>query len=159
METMNLLDITIKYFNVIVFVLFVIFGMISFFASWIAWREISRKKNILRSVIAAYNIVEDTLEKGRTASGELDLDPAIVQTVFNTMQEILNAVYGEITGKPIPPREERVHGSRAARGLQRISTVFSRNEAAERINVDKEVPDLVADERERNHVSPPMMSP
>ena len=69
METMNLLDITIKYFNVIVFVLFVIFGMISLFASWIAWREIHRKNNIIRSVLAAYNIAEDTLEKGRTSGG------------------------------------------------------------------------------------------
>ncbi len=44
MEHMNLLDITIRYFNVIVFVLCVLFGMISLFASWIAWREIHRKQ-------------------------------------------------------------------------------------------------------------------
>ncbi len=159
METMNLLDITIKYFNIIVFVLFVVFGMISFFASWIAWREIHRKRNIIRSVIAAYNIAEDALEKGRTSTGELVLDPSIVQTVFNTLQEILNAIYGEITGKPIPPREERGHGSRAARGLKTLSKAFSRNEPDERLNVDSEVPDLVPDDRERPHASPPMLSP
>ena len=79
MESMNLLDITIKYFNVIVFVMCVLFGMISLFASWIAWREIHRKKNIIRGVIAAYNIAEDALEKGRTPSGELDLDPMVTQ--------------------------------------------------------------------------------
>ena len=66
MEGMNLLDITIKYFNVIVFVMCILFGMTSLFASWIAWREIHRKNNIIRSVVAAYNIAEDTLEKGRT---------------------------------------------------------------------------------------------
>ena len=59
MEGMNLLDITIKYFNVIVFVMCILFGMTSLFASWIAWREIHRKNNIIRSVVAAYNIAED----------------------------------------------------------------------------------------------------
>ena len=159
METMNLLDVTVKYFNVIVFVLCVIFGMTSFFASWIAWREIHRKRNIIRSVIAAYNIAEDTLEKGRTSTGELDLDPSIVQTVFNTLQEILNAVYGEITGKPMPPREERVHASGRGKGFKSISKALSRGESDERINVDREVPDLVPDDRDRHHSAPPPMSP
>lgn len=112
METMNLLDVTIRYFNVIVFVLCVFFGMIAFFASWIAWREIHRKNNIIRSLLAAYNIAEDALEKGRTPEGNLTLDPSIIETVFNSIQEILNAIYGEVTGKPIPSQEDRLHGSR-----------------------------------------------
>src|SRR4030042_2835688 len=116
MEHMNLLDLTIKYFNVIVFVLCVLFGMTSLFASWIAWREVHRKQNIIRSIVAAYNIAEDTIEKGRTPRGEIQLDPAIVQTVFNSIQEILNAVYGEITGKSIPARDERIHGSSHSSG-------------------------------------------
>jgi hypothetical protein len=109
---MNLLDITIKYFNLIVFVLCVLFGMISFFASWIAWREIQRNRTIVRSVTAAYNIVEDTVEKGRTPLGDFRMDPTLTATVLNNLQEILNAMYGEVTGKPIPPREDRGHGSR-----------------------------------------------
>jgi hypothetical protein len=129
MESMNLLDITIKYFNVIVFVMCVIFGMTSLFASWIAWREIHRKKNIIRSVLAAYNIAEDTLEKGRTPEGDLELDPTIVQTVFNSLQEILNAIYGEVTGKPIPPLEERSHGSRLRSGLASVAKVWKRKES------------------------------
>lgn len=129
MESMNLLDITIKYFNVIVFVMCVIFGMTSLFASWIAWREIHRKKNIIRSVLAAYNIAEDTLEKGRTPEGDLELDPTIVQTVFNSLQEILNAIYGEVTGKPIPPLEERSHGSRLRSGLASVTKVWKRKES------------------------------
>ena len=153
METMNLLDITIKYFNVIVFVMCVLFGMISFFASWVAWREIHRKKNIIRSVIAAYNITEDTLEKGRTPSGEFQLDPSIVQTIFNSLQEILNAVYGEVTGKPIPPKEDRVHGMRKTLGLKAITKVLSRGEPQERIDIDKEVPSLVPDEREHHQTA------
>jgi len=159
METMNLLDITIKYFNVIVFVLCVVFGMISFFASWIAWREVHRNRNVIRSVIAAYNIAEDTLEKGRTPVGDLDLDPSVVQTVFNSIQEILNAIYGEITGKPIPPREERGHGSRKTSGLRSLTKGLRRKEADERINLDSEVPDLVPDERESNQSIPPMAAP
>jgi hypothetical protein len=150
METMNLLDITIKYFNVIVFVMCVLFGMISFFASWVAWREIHRKKNIIRSVIAAYNITEDTLEKGRTPSGEFQPDPAIVQTIFNSLQEILNAVYGEVTGKPIPPKEERMHGVRKTSGLKSITKVLARSETDKRLDIDKEVPALVPDEREHH---------
>jgi len=153
---MNLLDITIKYFNVIVFVLCVLFGMISFFASWVAWREIHRKRNIIRSVVAAYNITEDTLEKGRTETGEFDLDPSIVQTIFNSLQEILNAVYGEVTGKPIPAREERSHGRRKGSGLQAIKDAFARRETEDPINIDREVPTLVPDEKEHHSsVSPP----
>jgi hypothetical protein len=109
---MNLLDITIKYFNLIVFVLCVFFGMISFFASWIAWREIQRNRTIVRSVVAAYNIVEDTVEKGRSPLGDFRLDSTLTATVLNNLQEILNAMYGELTGKPIPAREDRGHGSR-----------------------------------------------
>lgn len=152
METMNLLDITIKYFNVIVFVMCIIFGMISFFASWIAWREIHHKRNIIRSVIAAYNIAEDTVERGTTRDGELQLDPTIVQTMFNSMQEILNAIYGEVTGKSMPPREERAHGLKKSGGLSRIRKVFGHDEdKVEGINADHEVPVLVPDERERPH--------
>ncbi|MEW6532243.1 MAG: hypothetical protein AB1473_15515 [Thermodesulfobacteriota bacterium] len=151
MESMNLLDITIKYFNVIIFVMCVLFGMISFFASWIAWRELHHKRNILRSVIAAYNITEDTVEKGRTPSGELDLDPAIVQTVFNSLQEILNAIYGEMTGKPIPPREDRTHGSRRSAALGSLKKMLKRDEPDERINSEHEVPSLVPEEKERHH--------
>src|SRR4030065_2493141 len=88
MEHLNLLDLTIKYFNVLIFVLCALFGMTSLFASWIAWREVHRKQNIIRSIIAAYNIAEDTLEKGRTPRGELQLDPAIFQTVFHIIHEI-----------------------------------------------------------------------
>ena len=152
METMNLLDITIKYFNVIVFVMCIIFGMISFFASWIAWREIHHKRNIIRSVIAAYNIAEDTVEKGTTRDGELQLDPTIVQTVFNSMQEILNAIYGEVTGKSMPPREERTHGLKKSGGLSRFRKVFGHDEDMEEgLNAEHEVPVLVPDERDRPH--------
>ena len=155
METMNLLDITIKYFNVIVFVMCIIFGMISFFASWIAWREIHHKRNIIRSIVAAYNIVEDTVEKGTTRDGELVLDPTIVQTVFNSIQEILNAVYGEVTGKPVPPREERAHGSEKSTGVSRFKKVFGRSdEPEEGLDADHEVPSLVPDDRERPHGAP-----
>lgn len=151
MEAMNLLDITIKYFNVIVFVMCVLFGMISLFASWIAWREIHRKKNIIRSVVAAYNIAEDTLEKGRTPVGDFDMDPAIVQTIFNSMQEILNAIYGEVTGKSIPPREERTHGSGRFAAMRTISKVWKRKEESDRVNIDTEVPALIHEEKERHH--------
>lgn len=151
METMNLLDITIKYFNVIVFVMCVLFGMTSLFASWIAWREIHRKRNIIRSVIAAYNIAEDTLEQGRTPEGELQLDPTMVQTVFNSLQEILNAIYGEVTGKPMPSREERTHGSRRIPGVSAISRVLrKRKDSEERIDADKAVPTLIPEEREHH---------
>jgi hypothetical protein len=151
METMNLLDITIKYFNVIVFVLCVLFGMTSLFASWIAWREIHRKKNIIRSVVAAYNIAEETLEKGRTPIGDFDMDPAIVQTVFNSLQEILNAIYGEVTGKPIPPREERQHGSGKLAAVRGMVRVLRRHPEEDRVDLDHEVPELLPDERERHH--------
>jgi hypothetical protein len=153
MEGMNLLDITIKYFNVIVFVMCILFGMTSLFASWIAWREIHRKSNIIRSVVAAYNIAEDTLEKGRTPIGDFDLDPAIVQTIFNSLQEILNAIYGEVTGKPIPPREERIHGSRKLAGLHAITRVWKRKEADDSANICDIDPPLIADESDHNHIS------
>ena len=148
MEHMNLLDITIKYFNVIVFVLCILFGMTSLFASWIAWREVHRKQNIIRSVIAAYNIAEDTIEKGRTPRGELELDPAIVQTVFNSIQEILNAVYGEITGKSIPARDERIRGSSQPSGAGSLKRVWKRKEESERINIDTGVPNLILEDKE-----------
>lgn len=121
MEGMNLLDFTIKYFNVIVFVLCVLFGMTSFLASWVAWREIKKKNNIVRSVLAAYNVVEETLERGRTTAGDIVLDASVLETVFNSVQEILNVIYGEMTGKPIPPLDERLHGSRRKSRTRRIS--------------------------------------
>lgn len=155
METMNLLDITIKYFNVIVFVMCVVFGMVSFFASWIAWREIHRKRNIIRSVVAAYNIAEDTLEQGRAPGGEFRLDPSNVQTVFNSLQEILNAIYGEVTGKPIPPREDREHGRRAAASLRAKKKALKAARSQEQIKLDSEVPTLIPDEREHGHSIPP----
>jgi len=148
---MNLLDITIKYFNVIVFIMCVLFGMTSLFASWIAWREIHRKRNIIRSVIAAYNIAEDTLEKGRTPSGELQIDPTMVQTVFNSLQEILNAIYGEVTGKPMPPREERTHGSQRISSIKAIGRVLRKKDRDEGFNADRAVPTLVPEEREHHH--------
>ncbi len=155
MEHMNLLDLTIKYFNVIVFVLCVLFGMTSLFASWIAWREVHRKQNIIRSIVAAYNIAEDTLEKGRTPRGELQLDPAIVQTVFNSIQEILNAVYGEITGKSIPARDERIHGSPQSLSVTPLRRVWKKKEESERINIDTGVPTLILEDKEHHHsVSP-----
>ncbi|MFH1113434.1 MAG: hypothetical protein V1792_05890 [Pseudomonadota bacterium] len=150
METMNLLDITIKYFNVIVFVMCVLFGMTSLFASWVAWREIHRKRNIIRSVIAAYNIAEDTLENGRTPGGELQIDPAMVQTVFNSLQEVLNAIYGEVTGKPMPPREDRTHGSRRIAGVKAIGRVFRKKGGDEAFNADRAVPQLIPEEREHH---------
>jgi len=153
MEGMNLLDITIKYFNVIVFVMCILFGMTSLFASWIAWREIHRKYNIIRSVVAAYNIAEDTLEKGRTPIGDFDLDPAIVQTIFNSLQEILNAIYGEVTGKLIPPREERMHGSHRFGSLHAITKVWKRKETDDLPNICDIGPTLVTDEPDRNHIS------
>lgn len=155
MESMNLLDITIKYFNVIVFVLCVVFGMISLFASWIAWREIHKNRNLTRSVVAAYNIAEETLEKGRTPLGELRLDPAVVETVLNSLQEILNAIYSEVTGKPIPAKEDRLHGPRRLRALSAATRVFKRKDHSDRLNIDCAVPPLIAEERERHHsVSP-----
>lgn len=147
MESMNLLDVTIKYFNVIVFVMCVVFGMISFFASWIAWREIQHKRNIMRSVLAAYNITEDTVENGRTPSGDLDLDPEIVQTVFNSLQEILNAIYGDVTGKQIPSREERMQDREGkSGGLRGIRSVLGRKEKPQVIDADIDVPALMPDE-------------
>lgn len=156
MESMNLLDITIKYFNVIVFVMCVIFGMTSLFASWIAWREIHRKKNIIRSVLAAYNIAEDTLEKGRTPEGDLELDPTMVQTVFNSLQEILNAVYGEVTGKPIPPLEERSHGSRLRAGLASVTKVWKpKEDRGHPIEDDTPPRPVVVPDREQHHSAHP----
>ncbi len=154
MESMNLLDITIKYFSVIVFVMCVLFGMIAFFASWIAWRELHKKKNIIRSIIAAYNITEDTLEKGRTAVGGFELDPAIVQTTFNSLQEILNAIYGEVTSKPMPSREERTHGYGKPTGVRALGRAFRRKGAEERLDIDHAVPTLVPDEKEHQHSAP-----
>ncbi len=149
MESMNLLDITIKYFNMIVFVMCILFGMISFLASWIAWREIHHKRNIMRSVIAAYNIAEDTLEKGTTRDGQLQLDPTVIQTVFNSIQEILNAIYGEVTGKPIPPREERTHGLMSAGKPRGLRKVFGRKSDTDQgIDPESDVPTLVPDQKE-----------
>lgn len=149
MESMNLLDVTIKYFSVIVFLMCVLFGMTSLFASWVAWREIHRKRNIIRSVIAAYNITEDSLERARRHDGTLDLDPALIQTIFNSLQEVLNAIYGEVTGRSMPPRDERAHGARRVR-VGSLRRVFTAKESCEPINVDKEVPTLIPSERERH---------
>ena len=148
MESMNLLDITIKYFNVIVFLMCVIFGMISLFASWIAWREIHRKRNIIRSLIAAYNIAEDTMEKGRTPQGELELDPDVVQTIFNSLQEILNAIYGEVTGKPMPARDERTHGPRKANRPGALGTILKRRRSEQEPVQDHTVPTLMSGDHE-----------
>lgn len=150
MESTNLLDITIKYFNVIVFVMCVFFGMISLFASWIAWREVHRRRNLIRSVLAAYNITEDALEQGRTQHGELDLDPAVVQTIFNSIQEILNAIYGEVTGKPIPAREDRMHGGKLAR-IKALGRIWKKNREPEKIDIAHGVPSLVSEDREHHH--------
>jgi hypothetical protein len=106
MESLSFLDITIKYFNAIVFILCVVFAVTSFFASWVAWREIRAKKNIVRSILAAYNIIDESLEKSGSIRGPRPIDQGVVQSVFFSVQEILNAMYGEITGKPIPVREE-----------------------------------------------------
>ena len=152
---MNLLDITIKYFSVIIFVMCVVFGMISLFASWIAWRELHKKRNIIRSVVAAYNIAEDTLEKGRTPVGDFNLDPAIVQTVFNSLQEILNAIYGEVTGRPIPSREDRVRGHGKSGRIRVLDHVLKRKETDAGLNVDSAVPTLVPDEKEHQHSATP----
>ncbi len=155
MDTMNLLDITIKYFHVIIFVLCVVFGMTSFFASWVAWREIHRKRNIIRSVIAAYNIAEDTIEKGRTPDGALHLEPQIVETVFNSLQEILNAIHGEVTGKPIPAREERIPGTTKTAASRGRSSLWRRSgDSSDTINIEKEVPALIPDTREYQSDSP-----
>jgi len=151
MESMNVLDITIRYFNVIVFIMCVLFGMISLFASWIAWREIYRKKNIIRSVIAAYNIAEDAMEKGRTPSGEMDLDPAVIQTIFHSLQEILNSIYGEVTGKPIPPREDRGHGSgRLGSGTASLVRMLKRKAPDTDPDLSDAAPPLVAGERDHH---------
>jgi hypothetical protein len=149
MESMNLLDITIRYFNVIVFVMCVVFGMISLFASWIAWREIHRKKNVIRSVLAAYNIAEDALEKGRTRGGGFDLDPVIVQTIFNSLQEVLNAVYGELTGKSVPAREDRSHGSGRLAKIAEFGRIW-RNKEPERMDLNHATPVLVPEDREHH---------
>lgn len=150
---MNLLDITIKYFNLIVFVLCVLFGMISFFASWIAWREIQRNRTIVRSVTAAYNIVEDTVEKGRTPLGDFRMDPALTATVLNNLQEILNAMYGEVTGKPIPPREDRGHGSkrRASRSADETLDPVVRETAP---TIEVHAHDFAAEEPKRSRRRP-----
>jgi hypothetical protein len=149
MESMNLLDITIRYFNVIVFVMCVVFGMISLFASWIAWREIHRKKNVIRSVLAAYNIAEDALEKGRTRGGGFDLDPVIVQTIFNSLQEVLNAVYGELTGKSVPASEDRSHGSGRLAKIAEFGRIW-RNKEPERMDLNHATPVLVPEDREHH---------
>lgn len=147
MESMNLLDITIRYFNTIVFVLCVLFGTSSLFASWIAWREIHRKQNIIRSVIAAYNIAEDTLERGQLPRGDFQLDPSVVETVLNGVQEILNAVHGEITGKPIPPREERLCHIGESDRPTGLARVWKRKQEIQRLDIDTAVPTLIPEER------------
>ncbi len=147
MESINLLDITIRYFNTIVFVLCVLFGTSSLFASWIAWREIHRKQNIIRSVIAAYNIAEDTVERGRSPRGDFQMDPSVVETVLNGVQEILNAVHGEITGKAIPPREERVRHTEESTARTGLARVWKRKEDIRHFDIDTAAPELILEER------------
>jgi len=157
MEGMNLLDLTIKYFNVIVFVLCVFFGMTSFLASWVAWREIKKKNNMLRSVVAAYNIVEDTMEKGRTPEGDVRLDPNIVETVFNSVQEILNVIYGEMTGKPMPALEQRLHGAARIAGTKQRVSFWRKAERDTSADIHNATVEYVEDERsrERRHLYHP----
>jgi hypothetical protein len=140
MESMSFLDITIKYFNVMVFIMCVVFGMTSFFASWIAWREMHRRRNIVRGILAAYNIAEDTLAKGSIGSGSFRMDPAVVQNVFNNLQEILNAVYGELTGNPVPAKEERLHGSRKLAFLLRFKKNAQKEDVESEIIVGESMP-------------------
>jgi hypothetical protein len=153
METMGLFDIAIKYFNVIVFIMCVVFGVASVFASWIAWRELIRKKNIIRSIVAAYNITEDTIEKGQTPSGDVLLDPAIVQTVLSNLQEVLNAMYGEITGRSMPPKEQRAHGSRRLAALLAATGLLQRKQPRRSSETETVAPTLVAKDRDRRHFS------
>lgn len=140
---MNLLDVTIRYFNVIVFVLCVLFGMVALFASWIAWREIHRKNNIIRSLLAAYNIAEDALDKGRTTEGNFRIDPTIIETVFNSIQEILNAIYGEVTGKPIPSQEDRLYGSRKTASRMQGAKPSRRKDVQKKTEQERAVTTLV----------------
>ncbi len=155
MEGMNLLDLTIKYFNVIIFVLCVLFAMTSFLASWVAWREIKKKNNIVRSVLAAYNVIEETMERGRATDGDVVLEPAIVETVFSSVQEILNVIYGEMTGKPIPPLEERVHGHRnKARIRKKFAT--SRTQEQAPLEIDAQPVEYIEEEdQSRRHAYHP----
>jgi hypothetical protein len=125
---MSLLDITVKYFSVIVFVLCVLFGMISLFASWVAWRELHKKKNLIRGLVAAYNIAEDALEQGRDPMGVYRPDPAVTQTVFNSLLEVLNALYGEVSGKPMPAREDRGHGRDKAKAGGLLARFFRKKD-------------------------------
>jgi hypothetical protein len=115
-------------------VLCVLFGVTSFFASWTAWREVYKRRAITKSILAAYNIAEDTLEKGRSPRGDFEIDPFTAQTVFHTLQEVLNAMYSDITGKPIPSKEERLHGSRKSKS-GRGGSFFSRKDAEPEIMV------------------------
>lgn len=151
MESMNLLDITIRYFNTIIFVLCVLFGTSCLFACWIAWREIHRKQNISRSIIAAYNIAEDALERGRSPRGDFQPDASVVQTVLNGVQEILNAVYGEITGKPIPPKEERVPETEKSADNEGVTGIRKRKRRAASLDIDTAVPTLMPEENRRQH--------
>ncbi len=152
MEGLNFLDLTVKYFNVIVFILCVLFGVTALFASWIAWREIQRKRNIIRSVIAAYNIAEEALENGRTGRGDFQIDPAMAQTVLNTLLEILNAVYGEVTAKPMPAADERAHGAKKRALLARVNSALFRKDPKNKVTIDNAVPKLLTTEKE-NHQS------
>jgi hypothetical protein len=153
METIGLLDITIKYFNVIVFVLCVVFGMVSVFASWVAWREIIRKKNIVRSLVAAYNMTEDAMEKGQTPSGDLLLDPTVVQTVFDNLQEVLNAIYGEVTGNPMPSKEQRVHGSRRLAAILGTAKAVKKKLRSHGHDVDDVATALPPEDTDHHHYS------
>jgi hypothetical protein len=151
MESMNLLDITIRYFNTIIFVLCVLFGTSCLFACWIAWREVHRKQNIIRSVIAAYNIAEDALERGRSPRGDFQPDASVVQTVLNGVQEILNAVHGEITGKPIPTREDRLRGIEKSADTEGVARIWKRRQKKPKPNIDTAVPTLMPEENRRQH--------
>ncbi len=148
MDSMSLLDITVKYFSVIIFVLCVLFGMISLFASWVAWRELHKKKNLIRGLVAAYNIAEDALEQGRDPMGVYRPDPAVTQTVFNSMLEVLNALYGEVSGKPMPAREDRGHGRDKNKNAGIIGKIFRKKDRENQLYVDSAPPNIIPEDHD-----------
>lgn len=148
MDSMSLLDITVKYFSVIIFVLCVLFGMISLFASWVAWRELHKKKNLIRGLVAAYNIAEDALEQGRDPMGVYNPDPAVTQTVFNSMLEVLNALYGEVSGKPMPAREDRGHGRDKNKRAGIIGKIFRKKDRESQLYADSAPPNVIPEDQD-----------
>jgi hypothetical protein len=149
MDSMSLLDITVKYFSVIVFVLCVLFGMISLFASWVAWRELHKKRNLIRGLVAAYNIAEDALDQGRDPMGVYRPDPAVTQTVFNSLLEVLNALYGEVSGKPMPAREDRGHGRDRAKASGIMGRLFRKKKPTDLYEVNTVAPNMPPEDQDR----------